>query len=104
LPPAAANVTWRRSGEQIRHKGLQRLFSHGDVRGVNPRMAPKLRRMLAVLDEASEPTALNLPGYRLHQRKGDRTGQWSPTVSGNWRLMFDLVETDAANVALVDYH
>ena len=31
---------------------------------------------------------MNLPGYRLHRLKGDRTGTWSVSVSGNWRITF----------------
>jgi len=53
---------------------------------VNPQLAAKLRRMLALLDKGKDPSALNAPGYRLHQLKGDRKGQWAAWVSGNWRL------------------
>jgi hypothetical protein len=42
---------------------------------VNPQLAAKLRRMLILLDRGKDPSALNLPGYRLHQLKGDRTGE-----------------------------
>lgn len=57
---------------QFRHKGLGRLFARGDASGVNPQFAAKLRRMLIVLDKAKDPSALNMPGYRLHQLKGGR--------------------------------
>jgi proteic killer suppression protein len=59
----------------FRHKGLERLFRRGDASGVNPQFAAKLRRMLALLDAGTSADALNLPGYRLHQLKGDRKGQ-----------------------------
>ncbi len=67
-------------------------------------MAAKLRRMLVLLDQAEDASALNVPGYRLHQLKGDRKGQWSATVSGNWRLVFEFEGAHATNVDLVDYH
>jgi hypothetical protein len=35
---------------------------------------------------------------------GVRCGQWSATVSGNWRLVFEFVDEHATNVDLVDYH
>jgi proteic killer suppression protein len=60
--------------------------------------------MLLLLDKAKDPSALNLPGYRLHLLNGDQQGQWSATVSGNWRLVFEFEGENATNVDLVDYH
>lgn len=90
--------------QRFRHKGLERLFATGDTSGVNAQQAAKLRRMLTLLNSSADPSAMNLPGHRLHQLKGDRKGQWSATVSGNWRLVFEFVEGHATNVDLVDYH
>ena len=89
---------------RFRHKGLERLFTSGDTSGVNPQLAPKMRRMLILLDKGKDPSALNMPGYRLHPLKGDRSGQWSATISGNWRLIFEFEGEHATNVDLVDYH
>ena len=90
--------------ERFRHKGLERLFRSGDTGGVNPQLAPKLRRMLILLDQGREPSTLNAPGYRLHQVGGDRKGQWAAWVSGNWRLVFEFEDENATNVDLVDCH
>jgi proteic killer suppression protein len=60
--------------------------------------------LLARLDEAATPQALNLPGYRLHPLKGDLQGFWSVTVRANWRIMFRFEGTDAFDVELIDYH
>jgi len=89
---------------RFRHKGLERLFTRGDARGVNPQSAAKLRRMLTLLDRGKDPSSLNLPGYRLHPLRGERSGQWAATVSGNWRLIFEFDGENATNVDLVDYH
>jgi toxin HigB-1 len=89
---------------RFRHKGLERLFREGNPSGINPRLADKLRRMLILLDRGKDPSALNMPGYRLHSLKGDRKGQWSASVSGNWRLTFEFEGEDATNVDLLDYH
>ena len=47
---------------------------------------------------------MTLPGYRLHPLKGNRKGQWSVSVSGNWRLVFEFDGEDVTNVNLIDYH
>jgi toxin HigB-1 len=60
--------------------------------------------MLALLDAGTSPDALEAPGYRLHQLKGQRKGEWAAWVSGNWRLVFEFDGDDAVNVDLVDYH
>ena len=44
------------------------------------------------------------PGFRLHPLKGDRTGEWSVRVSGNWRVVFRFEDGEAVDVDLVDYH
>src|SRR5579875_1638216 len=90
--------------QRFRHKGLERLFANGDTGGVDAQLAAKLRRMLILLDKGKDPSALDIPGYRLHQLKGDRRGQWAASVSGNWRLVFEFQDGHATNVDLVDYH
>jgi proteic killer suppression protein len=89
---------------RFRHKGLERLFTSGNASGVNPQLAMKLRRMMILLDKGKDPSALDLPGYRLHQLRGTRSGQWAASVSGNWRLIFEFEDEHATNVDLVDYH
>ena len=60
--------------------------------------------MLAHLNDSTVPLDMNLPGFRLHPQKGEREGQWSVWVSGNWRLIFEFDGINAVNVDLVDYH
>ena len=46
------------------------------------------------------------PGWKLHALKGNLTGFWSLTVTGNWRLVFRF-DPDTAYVSevdLIDYH
>jgi len=90
--------------ESFRHKGLKRLYDKGDRRGIRPDLAGKIERILARLDEATEPGQLGLPGWRLHPLKGDRTGHWAVSVSGNWRIVFRFEAGNAVDVDLVDYH
>ena len=90
--------------KSFRHKGLKRLFETSERRGVAPQLAARLRRQLDVLNRATTTADVNLPGYRLHQLKGDRAGTWSITVSGNWRITFRFEGQDAFDVDLEDYH
>ena len=57
-----------------------------------------------MLDTAVRPGNLDLPGYRLHPLRGDRSGQWSVTVSGNLRIVFRFDAGEATDVDLEDYH
>ena len=45
-----------------------------------------------------------MPGWRLHPLKGKRAGEWSVTVTGNYRMTFRFEGQDAFDVDLVDYH
>jgi toxin HigB-1 len=89
---------------RFRHKGLERLFRAGDTSGVNAQHARKLLQILGLLNVAREPSGMNVPGFRLHPLKGERKGQWSVWVSGNWRIVFEFENSSATNVDLVDYH
>ena len=88
----------------FRHVGLKRLFERGDGRRVSPELIPMVERVLARLDEASEPADMNLPGFRLHILRGDLAGFWSVGVSGNWRIVFRFEGRDVRDVNLLDYH
>jgi proteic killer suppression protein len=88
----------------IRQKGLARLYTSGDRKGVPSELVPKCERILARLDIANNGSMLNLPGLQLHPLKGDLKGFWSVSVSGNWRIIFRFEAGDATDVDLIDYH
>ena len=46
----------------------------------------------------------NPPGNRLHALKGDRAGQHSISIHGQWRICFVWKDGDALDVEIVDYH
>ena len=43
-------------------------------------------------------------GFRLHPLKGDRAGQWSVRVPGNWRAVFRFEDGEAVDVDLIGCH
>lgn len=89
---------------RFRHTGLERLFSTGDLSGVSAQQVRKLIQILAVLNVSQEPNDIRLPGFRLHPLKGERKGQWSVSVSGNLRVVFEFNGENVTNVDLIDYH
>ncbi|QBB71063.1 Killer protein [Pseudolysobacter antarcticus] len=88
----------------FRHKGLEAFFRLGTSRGIQAAHAPKIGRILSLLDAASAPHDLDLPGYRLHELKGRDKGTWSVWVNGNWRITFKFSAADAELVDYLDYH
>ena len=65
----------------FRHRGLKRLFEKGDASRIRADLVEKVENILSVLDSASVPQALNLPGYRLHPLKGPRGNLWASRLT-----------------------
>ena len=87
----------------FRHRGLKQFFEKGTQRYLNANQIQKIRRILGLLDVATGPQSLNLPGYRLHLLRGDLKGFWSVEVSGNWRIIFRFKDGNVYDVDLIDY-
>jgi proteic killer suppression protein len=64
----------------------------------------RIERILDRLDAAIEAKDMDLPGYKFHELKGDRKGEFAVSVSGNWRITFAFKGKDAVDVNLEDYH
>ncbi len=88
----------------FKHRGLKRFFLRGDSQQVPPSFADRIEKRLNALNRAASPQDMNVPGYRLHELTGNRKGEWSVQVSGNWRIVFRFVDGHAVDVDLVDYH
>ena len=66
--------------------------------------APALRK-LALLHWATSLLDLKIPpGNRLEALKGDRKGQHSIRINGQYRICFVWRGNDAHDVEIVDYH
>lgn len=89
------------------HKGLRRLILRDDTAGVQPAVAPKLRRIVSFLQDMEREEELRaVPGWRAHRLTADRKGTWSLSVTANWRLTFriDRQEKEIVDLDLEDYH
>ena len=90
--------------KSIRHKGLRRFFESGSKRGIQAKHASKLRMRLAALDTAETIEDMDIPGFRLHELRGELRGRWAINVSGNWRLTFEFRDGHAYLLDYEDYH
>lgn len=63
------------------------------------------RRKLRMLNAAQRLDDLRVPpANRLEALKGDRKGQHSIRINGQWRICFVWQDGNAANATIVDYH
>jgi proteic killer suppression protein len=82
-----------------------RLIRDDDSREVRSDLARRVRRILTALISASDIRTLQgLPGWRVHRLAGDRAAAWSISVSGNWRLTFEIRHGEICDLDLEDYH
>lgn len=89
----------------VRHRGLKRLIEDDDAKEIRGDLANRARNILAMLIAAPGIDHVNgPPGWRIHTLKGKRAGTWSISVSGNWRITFDIDEGEITNLDLEDYH
>ncbi len=86
------------------HKGLRKFYESGSKAGIQPEHAGKLRRILTALDVATVPDDVDLPGFNLHDLKGEREGDWAVTVRANWRVTFRFTGNDVELLNYEDYH
>jgi len=90
--------------KSFKHKGLKKFFETGSIAGIQAKHERKLRMQLAAIDTASDIDDVDLPGYQLHSLKGDRTGIYSISVNGNWRVTFEFIDGNAYIINYEDYH
>jgi proteic killer suppression protein len=88
------------------HKGLKRLYTEDNAKGVPADSVDKLRKMFAFLDAMQDVEELRaLASWKVHALTGDRKGTWSLSVTGNRRFTFRIDEDgEICDVNLEDYH
>lgn len=104
LTGVTRHITVLRVIKTFKHKGLKEVFEKGNSKSVPQDMLKKIVRRLDVLDAAQTISGVNVPGFRLHELKGNRKGTWSIDVSGNDRTTFRFENGDPHDVNLEDTH
>jgi proteic killer suppression protein len=89
----------------VRHRGLRRFIEDNDSQGLRPDLVERIRKIVAVLILARDLSEVQgPPGWRIHQLTGNRAGTWSISVSGNWRITFEVINHEIEHLDLEDYH
>jgi proteic killer suppression protein len=88
------------------HKGLKRLYTEDNAKGVPADSVDKLRKVFAFLDAMQDVEELRaLTSWKVHTLTGDRKGTWSLSVTGNRRFTFRIDDQrEICDVNLEDYH
>jgi proteic killer suppression protein len=75
------------------------------VPSIDPRIHRVALRKLRQVGNAVELDDLRIPpGNRLEALKGDRRGEHSIRINGQWRICFVWKNGGAEDVEVVDYH
>lgn len=88
---------------RIKHKGLRELFEDGR----SGKVAQKLQaNAILIMDHLDGIVSLDdCEGVKdFHELKGDRKGEYSMHVSGNWCITFTFDGADVTILDLEDYH
>ena len=91
----------------VRHRGLRYLIEEDSPRFLQPALVGRVRKVLTVLilaESIADFRSASPPGWRTHQLSGDRVGDWSVSVTGNWRITFREVDGFINHLNLEDYH
>lgn len=88
----------------FRHKGLAELWSAGKSARLDSRLTLRIRRRLEMLDIASRPEQMNLPGFDFHGLKGFEPPRYTVHINGPWCITFAYDGPDAVDVDLEQYH
>ena len=97
-------VRFRQSDSELPSQGPEATLRRANPKGVHATFRGKIENILTVVDAASSPADVDLPGFRLHELTGDQAGVWSVTVNKNWRITFRFENGGATDVDLIDYH
>ena len=85
------------------NKQLKALWETGKSK-IDARMRPRILRRLDVLDAATLPEDMNLPGFDFHGLKGHNPTRYTVHVNGPWCITFEFRDGDACVLDFEQYH
>lgn len=90
--------------KSFKHKGLELFYTTGSIKGIQVKHKDRLEIILARLNAIKNISDINLPSFRLHKLKGNKSDLWSITVQANWRITFRFENENVYVVDYLDYH
>lgn len=88
----------------IAHKGLRMFYEHGLSVKLPTEQLSKIRRILGMLDAVTSEDDIKAIGLSIHKLKGEYSGFWALSVTGNYRIIFRFHAGDVYDVDYLDYH
>ena len=92
----------------FKDKATEDIFDGTSSKVARRVLPPELHRAAAEkmdrINSAVSLQSLSLPGLRLKALRGDREGQHSIRINGQFRICFYWTEQRAEKVEIVDYH
>lgn len=90
--------------KSFRCKDTQALFEGGSPKRFRAIHSVAERKLTMLNNAATVDFLRSPPGNRLEALKGDRLGQHSIRINGQWRICFVWDDGDVSDVEIVDYH
>ena len=93
--------------ESVRHRGLRQLIEDHNSRFIRQDLTQRIIAVATALGQAEDIAqfvATAPRGWRVHRLAGNRSNDWSVSVSGNWRITFQEENGSIYNLNLEDYH
>ncbi|PWJ26212.1 proteic killer suppression protein [Branchiibius hedensis] len=89
----------------FRNSDTETVWNRERVRSFGPELQRAAQKKLRLLNAAAELNSLRVPpGNRLEKLTGDRSGQHSIRINGQFRICFIWTEAGPAEVEITDYH
>ena len=85
------------------NKQLKALWETGKSK-IDARMHQRILRRLDVLDAATAPEDMNLPGFYFHYLKSHTPTRYTVHVNGPWCITFEFRDGDAYVLDFEQYH
>ena len=92
--------------ETVRNKSLRAFLETGKPKGIDSKIAGRIRNMIALLMAAKDADELKVPpNFGFHWLVGDRAGTAAMVLTKNWRLTFRVSDNvSIIDLDLEDYH
>jgi toxin HigB-1 len=92
--------------EIVRHKARRAYIQTGHAKGLDARLASRIRNMIAFITAARDPEELRIPpNFGFHWLTGDRSRTAAMTLTKNWRMTFAINDDGKIiDLDLEDYH